>query len=153
MKLKKLKVIPDERGRLMEIFRVSEQGIQPKQVYMTTALEGVVKDKHAFHMHQKQTDAFCCVSGEILLVMVNPKTHEVIEMRIGDHNPYLVIIPPGMLHAFKSLKGESVIINCIDCEYSHDDPDEYRIPNQWYDWDKEVVSWAYKSRSSIGSRR
>ena len=54
--VKKLKIIPDDRGRLMEIMRVSQVMIQPQQVYLTTAYENTVKDKSHFHMHKKQTD-------------------------------------------------------------------------------------------------
>ena len=121
----------------MEIFRVSEQRTQPQQIYITTALDGVVKDKDAFHMHKKQTDSFCCVKGSILLVLVNPEIGEVVELRMGEFNPHLVTIPPGILHAFKSLCGESIVVNCIDHEYNKDDPDEFRVPNIYYDWEEE----------------
>jgi len=141
VKVKKLKAISDDRGRLMEIFRVSETGINPKQVYMTTALEGVVKDKDKFHMHKKQTDNFCCVEGRIRLVLVDardgsPTKGEVDDLVIGAGNLCLVTIPPEVLHGFKSLEGESVIINCIDNEYDKNDPDEFRIENKHYDWDR-----------------
>lgn len=141
VKVKKLKVISDERGRLMEIFRVSEINIRPQQVYMTTAYEGVVKDKDAFHMHQNQTDNMCCIKGKINLVVVDtredsPTKDEINEFKIGEGNFCIVTIPPKVLHAFKSLKGESIVINCIDHEYDKDNPDEYRIKNEYYNWDK-----------------
>lgn len=142
IKIKRLKVISDERGRLMEIFRVSETGINPKQVYMTTAYEGVVKDRDKFHMHKNQTDSMCCIKGKINLVAVDtregsPTKGEINEFEIGEGNFCLVTIPPKVLHAFKSLKGESIVINCIDQEYNKERPDEYRIKNEFYDWDKK----------------
>ncbi|OGW76147.1 MAG: hypothetical protein A2Z72_06425 [Omnitrophica bacterium RBG_13_46_9] len=141
VRVKHLRVISDQRGRLMEILRVSETGINPAQVYMTTALEGVVKDKDKFHMHKNQTDCFCCVKGKIKLVLVDnrekSKTRgEINELEIGEGNFCLVTIPKMVLHAFKSLKGESFIINCIDHEYDKQNPDEFRIDNIYYDWDK-----------------
>ncbi len=140
VKVKNLKVIADERGRLMEMLRVSETGIQPQQVYLTTARENVVKDKDCFHLHKKQTDLFCCVYGKIKLVMVDIRESsrtkgELNELEIGEGNFCLVTIPKGILHAFKSLKGESIIINSIDREYDKKDPDEVRIKNEYYDWD------------------
>jgi dTDP-4-dehydrorhamnose 3,5-epimerase len=140
VKIKKLKVIPDERGRLMEILRVSETHAQPQQIYLTTAYENVVKDKENFHMHKKQADFFCCVQGRIKLVLVDTRDgsktkKEINEFEIGDGNLCLVTIPNGVLHAFKSLKGEAVIINCIDHEYNRASPDEFRIKNVYYDWD------------------
>ena len=141
VKVKKLKVIPDERGRLMEILRVSETEAKPQQVYLTTAYENVVKDKESFHMHKNQTDFFCCVKGKIKLVLVDTRQDsktkdEINEFDIGEENFSLVTIPKRVLHAFKSLKGESFIINCIDPEYNRENPDEVRIKNKYYDWDK-----------------
>lgn len=140
VRIKDLKAIHDTRGRLMEIFRVSETGINPKQVYMTTALEGVVKDKDRFHMHKNQNDNMCCVKGEVRLVIVDTREvsktkNEVMEIDMGEKNPRIASIPKGVLHAFKSLKGESFIINCIDNEYDHKNPDEIRVENKYYDWD------------------
>ena len=65
VKVKKLKVIPDDRGRLMEILRKDDDIFQQfGQVYMTTAFPGVVK---AWHYHKKQTDNFTCISGKMRL--------------------------------------------------------------------------------------
>lgn len=141
--VKNLRIIADERGRLMEIFRVSETKVRPRQVYLTTAYENVVKDKSSFHMHKKQNDSFCCVKGKIKLVLVDtrkasPTEGQINEFEIGEENPCLVMIPKKVLHAFKSLGGESFIINCIDHEYNKDNPDEFRIENKYYDWDKLV---------------
>ena len=53
---KKLRVIPDQRGRLMEILRCDDPLFQKfGQVYMTTTYPGVVK---AWHAHKIQTDFF-----------------------------------------------------------------------------------------------
>jgi len=140
VKVKKLKVISDERGRLMEIFRLSQEGISPKQIYMTTALEGVIKDKDFFHMHKKQIDYFCCIKGKIKLVLVDTRkggkaNGSVDELEIGEGNFCLVTIPSGVLHAFKSLNGESIVINCINNEYNSNSPDEFRVENTYYKWD------------------
>jgi dTDP-4-dehydrorhamnose 3,5-epimerase len=53
VKTKKLRVIPDERGWLMEILRNDDEIYNEfGQVYITTAYPEVVK---AWHMHKKQT--------------------------------------------------------------------------------------------------
>ncbi len=67
VKIKDLKFIPDERGRLMEILRSDEEIFQKfGQIYMTTNYPGVVK---AWHYHQKQTDNICCLKGMIKIVL------------------------------------------------------------------------------------
>jgi dTDP-4-dehydrorhamnose 3,5-epimerase len=129
--VKKLKIIPDDRGRLMEIMRVSQTSVQPKQVYLTTAYENIVKDK----------THFCCIKGTMKLVLVDTRADsvtkgEINEFEIGEENPCLVTIPNNVLHAFKSMKGEAFVVNCINYEYDKDHPDEYRIENKYYDWDK-----------------
>src|SRR4030043_522783 len=61
VKIKKLRVIPDQRGRLMEILRNDEDLFQKfGQVYMTTTYPGVVK---AWYKHEKQADNIACVAG------------------------------------------------------------------------------------------
>src|SRR3990170_5785700 len=96
VKIKKLKVIPDERGRLMEMLRSDDDlFIKFGQVYMTTAYPGVVK---AWHFHKKQTDHFVCVRGMMKVVLYDsregsPTRGEVNEFFMGDHNPILVQIP------------------------------------------------------------
>ena len=141
VKIKKLKVIPDDRGRLMEILRISETGIKPEQVYMTTAFEGVTKDKDKFHMHKHQIDNMCCIKGKMKLVLVDTREAsetkgEINELDIGEGNFCLVTIPKKVLHSFKSLKDEAIIINCISHEYNKKNPDEFRVDNEYYDWYK-----------------
>jgi len=91
--VKSLKVVPDERGRLMEILRCDEE-IFTKfgQVYMTTTYPGVVK---AWHYHEKQDDFITCVKGMLKLVLFDdrpdsPTRGEINEFFIGDHKATLV---------------------------------------------------------------
>ncbi|HEC78366.1 MAG TPA: dTDP-4-dehydrorhamnose 3,5-epimerase, partial [candidate division WOR-3 bacterium] len=59
--IKNLRVIPDERGRLMEILRSDdEQFSKFGQVYITTAYPGVVK---AWHYHKLQDDNMTVIKG------------------------------------------------------------------------------------------
>jgi dTDP-4-dehydrorhamnose 3,5-epimerase len=96
VKIKKLKILPDERGRLMEILRSDDEMFTKfGQVYLTTVYPGVVK---AWHYHKKQLDNVVAVKGMIKLVLYdareNSKTHgKVNEICIGEHNPLLVQIP------------------------------------------------------------
>ncbi len=59
--IKRLKVIPDERGWLMEMLRSDWEEYETfGQTYVTAAYPGVVK---AWHYHKLQTDHFICVHG------------------------------------------------------------------------------------------
>jgi dTDP-4-dehydrorhamnose 3,5-epimerase len=128
---KKLKIIPDERGRLMELLRSDEDlFIQFGQVYMTTAYPGVVK---GWHYHKKQIDNFIVIKGMVKLVLYDnrddsPTKGEINEFFIGEHNPLLIQIPPLVLHGFKCMsQKEAICINCPTEAYNHLQPDEYRI--------------------------
>jgi len=142
VKVKPLKPIPDERGRVMELLR-SDDDIYQKfgQCYMTTAYPGVVK---AWHYHKVQTDYFACIGGMMKLVLFDarddsPTKGEVNEFFLGVHRPQLVTIPPGVMHGFKCISDtEAVVVNCPTELYNPASPDEYRedahtdkIP---YDW-------------------
>jgi len=142
VEVKKLKVVPDERGRLMEIMR-SDDPIFVKfgQVYMTTNYPGVVK---AWHYHKKQTDNVCCLRGMIKMALCDSREksktkREINEFFIGDYNPCLVTIPPGVYHGWKCVSNEESIVVSIPTEaYDYKNPDEYRLPPDAkeipYDW-------------------
>jgi len=142
VKVTPLKPIPDERGRVMEIFRSDEPDFEKfGQVYLTTAYPGVVK---AWHYHKKQTDNFCCVQGMMKVALYDARedspTHgEVNEFFLGEHNPILVQIPRAVYHGMKGVgEREAIIINTVTEPYNRAEPDEYRLdPHDNdipYDW-------------------
>jgi dTDP-4-dehydrorhamnose 3,5-epimerase len=142
VRVKQLKVIPDERGRLMEMLRADDEiFIRFGQVYMTTAYPGTVK---AWHYHKKQVDNFVVVKGMMKVVLYDsregsPTFREINEFFMGEHNPVLLQIPAYVYHGFKGIsESESIVINCPTEVYNHQDPDEYRISPHGgeipYDW-------------------
>ncbi len=142
VRTKTLKVHADERGRVMEMLRADEElFIKFGQVYMTTAYPGVVK---AWHYHKKQTDHFVCVKGMMKVVLYDPREDSptkgtINEFFIGEHNPMLIQIPPGVYHGFKCIsEHEAMVINTVTEPYNHENPDEYRLPPHGgeipYDW-------------------
>ena len=71
VKTKNLKVVPDERGWLMEILRNDDEIFQSfGQVYLTTAYPDVVK---AWHYHKKQTDNFTCIKGMMKVALYDDR--------------------------------------------------------------------------------
>ncbi len=146
VKLKKLKVIPDERGRLMEILRADDElFIKFGQVYMTTTYPGVVK---AWHLHKKQFDNVACLQGTIKLVLFDarkdsPTYKQINEFYLGVHNPLLVQIPPHIYHGWKCVSLEEAVVVNIPTElYNYEQPDEFRLdPHNneliLYDWKRK----------------
>ncbi len=140
-----LRVMPDERGRLMEILR-NDSPIFKKfgQAYLTTAYPGVVK---AWHYHKKQTDHFCVVRGMAKVVMYDgrkdsPTYKMVNEFFIGELNPALVVIPNLVMHGYKAIGTEEVYLLNMPTEvYNYQEPDELRMPAHTkkipYDWSRK----------------
>ena len=142
VKVKTLKVIPDERGRLMEILRRDDELFGAfGQVYATTTLPGVVK---AWHKHEKQTDNVACVAGMIKLALFDgregsPSQGELSQFYLGVHRPILVQIPAGVWHGWMCVSPEeAVVVNVPTEPYNPDHPDEHRLdPHDSlipYDW-------------------
>ncbi len=130
VKTKKLKVIPDERGRLMEMLRSDDElFITFGQVYLTTAYPGVVK---GWHYHKKQTDNMVVVKGMMKIVLYDAREGsstkgEVNEFFMGIHNTILLQIPPFVFHGFKCIgEEEAMVINCPTETFNYEDPDEFR---------------------------
>ena len=145
VKLKKLRVIPDERGRLMEILRRDDDLFEAfGQVYMTTTYPGVVK---AWHMHAKQTDYVACLAGMIKVVLYDGREGSstrgnIDEFHLGIHSPALLRIPAGVHHGWKCISPEEAIIVNIPTEpYDRGRPDEERLDPHGseipYDWSRK----------------
>lgn len=145
IKTKKLSIIPDERGRLMEILRRDDSLFMNfGQVYMTTTYPNVIK---AWHKHEKQTDNIACIQGMIKLALYDSRESsstfkETNEFYLGVHNPLLIQIPAGVYHGWMCISQEEAIIINVPTEvYNYDQPDEQRLdPHNNdipYDWSRK----------------
>lgn len=131
VRVKRLKVIPDERGRLMEILRSDDDlYLNFGQVYLTAAYPRVVK---AWHYHKLQYDNIAVVKGMTKIALYDSREGsgsygQVAEFFAGEHNPLLIQIPPEVYHGFKCIsESEALIINIPTQTYNYADPDEYRL--------------------------
>ena len=143
---KKLKVIPDERGRLMECLRNDDDlFVGFGQFYMTTTFPGVVK---GWHLHDVQYDNIVCVKGMIKLVLHDAREGsatrgETDEFFLGEHNPLLVRVPSGIWHGWKCVSPEEAyIVNAPTEVYKYDAPDQQELPHDApeipYDWNVKL---------------
>jgi dTDP-4-dehydrorhamnose 3,5-epimerase len=132
VRVKNLKVIPDERGWLMEILRCDDELFEKfGQVYITTAYPGVVK---AWHYHKKQTDNFTCVRGMMKVALYDARSDSptrgvLMEFFVGEKKPLLIQVPAGVYHGFKAIGNEiAFFVNIATLPYDYSEPDEYRLP-------------------------
>jgi dTDP-4-dehydrorhamnose 3,5-epimerase len=147
VKIKELKVIPDERGFLMEMIRADDEIFEKfGQVYMTMVKRGVAK---GWHYHKLQDDHFVCVWGKALVVLYDmrkdsPTKGEIQEFILAeparDDGQHLVVkIPKGVAHGFTAIDcDEARIINVPTMLYNYKKPDEYR-----YAWNSSEIPYKW----------
>lgn len=145
VEIRKLKVIVDERGYLMEMLRCDDALFERfGQVYLTVCNPGYVK---GWHYHKMQTDNFVVVKGNSRVVMFDLRESsstksQVQEVFMGEKNPILLKIPPFVVHGITPEDGNPVyLINCPTYPYNYSEPDEFRIHFKSrdipYDWGVE----------------
>jgi dTDP-4-dehydrorhamnose 3,5-epimerase len=142
---KPLRLVPDERGWLMEIVRADEPHLLDRfgQVYVSGTYPGVVK---AWHYHKRQVDLFACVAGMVKLVLIDTRqdspTHNLVnEFFIGEQNPMLVRVPSLVYHGWKCISvTPSLVVNVPSEPYDRAQPDEFRLDPHGtlaYDWTRK----------------
>jgi dTDP-4-dehydrorhamnose 3,5-epimerase len=136
VEVRDLRLLADARGWLMELVR-ADSDFLPKfgQVYVTVAYPGVVK---GWHRHRLQTDALACASGMARVVTATAgysgreqgtNWFDYTDTVVGPLAPKIVVVPPGVWHAFTPAGPEPcVIVNTVSEPYNHDEPDEERLP-------------------------
>ena len=140
--VKKLRLIPDERGYLMEMLRNDWSEFERfAQSYVTACYPGIIK---AWHYHQAQWDHFVCVSGMARVVLYDPREGsstqgQINEFHIGTMNPMLIKIPPLVYHGFTAEgNAPALLVNFPTELYNYEKPDEHRLPyndpSVPYDW-------------------
>ncbi len=118
--LKELQFHTDKRGWLTELFREDElpEGFRPAMAYMSLTYPGITRGPHE---HKEQTDYFCFI-GRFTLYLWDNRTDSPTygnRMVIDDADRMLVVIPPGVVHAYKNTgEGDGLVINLPDRLYA-----------------------------------
>ena len=132
--LKKLTTHIDGRGDLTELWSKTWTNDEPirediEHVYYNTTHEGVIK---AWHVHENTFSQYTCVLGKMQVVLVDVREDSksfgfVDQFMIGTNNPSFIKIPPGVLKGWRSVQGDSVIVNLLTSADISD--------NDKYSWD------------------
>jgi len=106
--IKRLNKYQDERGWLAEIYRSDEFNYQPVMSYISVTKPNVIRGPHE---HKFQSDCFIFIGpGSFKLYLWDgrienrenfDKENEYMEIEVGENNPMLIIVPPGVVHAYK----------------------------------------------------
>lgn len=138
----------DDRGWLAELFRHDEisEEFYPAMAYISVTRPLVQRGPHE---HVDQADLFCFIGpGNFMMRMwdnrpESPTYRHRMTMVVGADEPYAVIVPKGVVHAYKNVSPDEqgVVINCpnrlymgpgkkdpVDEIRHEEDPDtEYRM--------------------------
>lgn len=114
-----LKKFRDERGWLSELFRHDEidEEFYPQMAYISVTEPGFQRGPHE---HVDQADLFCFIgAGSFLFRMWDNRADSetfgnVMSMTVGEENPMAVIVPKGVVHAYKNISAseKGMVINC-----------------------------------------
>lgn len=144
---KKLKINLDDRGFLTEVLKEGEEIFREiKQINYTETYPGVIK---AFHWHKFQTDIWQVLKGTAQVVLYDlrkeSKTYkETNVFYLGENNPEILLIPPGVVHGYRVLGREKIgLIYFVTKPYDPKNLDEQRIP---FDDPEIGFDWETKNR-------
>jgi dTDP-4-dehydrorhamnose 3,5-epimerase len=108
----------DGRGWLCELFRHDEldPAYHPAMAYVSMTLPGVARGPHE---HAEQADCFCFLGPSTFKVYLwdgrpGSPTHGRRQTELaGVERPLLLVIPPGVVHAYKNVGAEpGLVFNC-----------------------------------------
>lgn len=113
-----IKKFVDERGWLAELFRHDEieQEFYPAMAYISMTEPGVQRGPHE---HADQADLFCFLGPSNFKLRLwdnredSPTYNNIMTLFVGADNANAVIIPKGVVHAYKNVGSEKgMVINC-----------------------------------------
>jgi dTDP-4-dehydrorhamnose 3,5-epimerase len=114
-----LRKFVDERGWLAELFRRDQlkEEFFPAMAYISLTEPLMQRGPHE---HAEQADLFCFIgTGNFKLRLWDnrpdsPTFRRVMTMFVGADNPQAVIIPKGVVHAYKNVSAteKGLVINC-----------------------------------------
>ena len=122
-RVESLQKFSDPRGWLAEFFRHDEMPdeFHPQMGYLSLTHPGVSRGPHE---HREQADLFVFFDGMFHLFLWDtrhdsPTFGRRRRLEVGRAQPVVVIIPPGVVHAYKNAGGaDAYSINCPNRLYA-----------------------------------
>ncbi len=118
-------------GFTTEIFRSDwpQIGYDARHVMMNRWDKPIVSD---WHCHRVQTDHVMVICGRVLIGLYDdredsPSRGKTMVARSDWVDPQLVVIPPGVFHAFKVLAAPALMLNTVTHTYDYGNPDHWRL--------------------------
>lgn len=127
----------DDRGYLAELFRDDEIDYKAAMAYASFTKPGIIRGPHE---HKFQSDCFVFFGpGSFNLYLWDRRENsesyqESLVIEVGENNPKLVIVPPGVVHGYKCISDvDALSLNFPDKLYrgqgKQEEVDEIRWEN------------------------
>ncbi len=115
----KLEIKQDERGKLVEIFKIPGVG----QVFYSTTKPGIVRGNH---YHTRKKEYFCVIEGNGLIKLKNRETGEIKETEVSGGKPEVVEMPVNWTHNIKNIgENEMKLLVWVNEIFNPEDPDTF----------------------------
>ena len=140
IKITPLKIISDERGKVMHMLRTDTKIFkQFGEIYFSTIYNKAIK---GWHLHKESYLNYTCIKGEVKLALFDdrndsPSKNKFQEIILSPKNYCLITIPPNIWNGFKGLdKEESIIANCLTIAHNEKEmirknPFDKKFNYQW----------------------
>lgn len=140
VKIRPLKQIIDQRGKVMHMLRCDSEGFKNfGEIYFSCVYPGAIK---AWHLHKRMELNYAVPVGNIKLVLFDERTNsttkgEIQEIFLGPDNYCLVTIPALIWNGFKGIGQEMAIVaNCASIPHDPEEierrqPFDPSIPYKW----------------------
>jgi dTDP-4-dehydrorhamnose 3,5-epimerase len=122
-----------ERCVIRECYR-KDWRLHDREIKHIIAVSSWPQQILGWHKHLIQTDHLFPLKGSFKAVLFDdrddsPSRGRVYVLQLSDLRPGVLVIPPGIWHAFQNLTAEpAILLNYFDREYQYNDPDEYKLP-------------------------
>lgn len=115
----KLERKKDERGELVEVFKVPGVG----QVFYSISRPGVTR---ANHYHTRKIERFCVIKGQGKIRLRNRADNEIVEYNVSGENPEIIEMPINWTHNIQNTGDtEMILLIWANEVFNPDDPDTF----------------------------
>ncbi|NCO15425.1 MAG: hypothetical protein COZ30_00595 [Candidatus Nealsonbacteria bacterium CG_4_10_14_3_um_filter_36_16] len=115
----KLEVKQDQRGKLIEIFKISGVG----QVFYSSTKPGAIRGNH---YHTRKIEKFCVIEGKAKIRLRNRETNEIKEHIVSGDNPEIVEMKPNWTHNIENIgEKEMKLLAWVNEVFNPEDSDTY----------------------------
>ena len=115
----KLKIKEDERGKLIEIFKIPNAG----QIFYSTTKPGIIRGNH---YHTRKKEYFCVIEGEAKIRLRSRETNRIEEYVVSGDNPEIIEMKVNWTHNIKNVgEDEMKFLAWSNEVFNPEDPDTF----------------------------